>query len=255
MNIAIIAAAGQGTRMDGGRAKQFLELAGTPIIIHTLRRFEQCDDIHELVVVLPAQDVADFVALADDYSLRRPLQVVAGGETRSESVWRGLQSVKASAKDIIVVHDGVRPFVAVDEISSTIRAAEKYGAAILAAAVTDTIKVIQDHNVKQTFDRNRLRRALTPQCFRYELIRRAYQQAPDGGLDATDCSVLVERLGEVVSIVEGHPRNIKITRKEDLAYGEILMREDAEGRTQNTGVRTQNTGHRTQDDEEETTSF
>ncbi len=225
MNVAIIAAAGQGTRMGAGRAKQFLELAGTPIIIHTLRRFEECAEIQATVVVLPAPDVAGFLALAGKYGLLKLSRVVQGGETRAESVWRGLQYVRAATAEIIAVHDGVRPFVTPEEISLTVRAAKEYGAAILTAPATDTIKEIQDGQIVRTHARGALRRALTPQCFRYELLRRAYENAPNHGADATDCSALVEQLGEPVAIVEGDARNIKITRPEDIAFGEILLRE------------------------------
>jgi 2-C-methyl-D-erythritol 4-phosphate cytidylyltransferase len=225
MNIAIIAAAGQGTRMGHRRAKQFLELAGTPIIIHTLKRFEQCAEIQETVVVLPAPDVAGFLALAGKYGLRKLGRVVAGGGTRSESVWRGLQAVRAATAEIIAVHDGVRPFVTTEEISRTVSAAREHGAAILTAPASDTIKEIQDSRVVRTLERTRLRHALTPQCFRYALLRRAYEQAQEHGRDATDCSSLVEQLGEPVAIVEGSSRNIKITRPEDIAFGEILLRE------------------------------
>jgi 2-C-methyl-D-erythritol 4-phosphate cytidylyltransferase len=225
MNVAIIAAAGQGARMGSSRAKQFLELAGTPIIIHTLKRFEHCADIQETVVVLPAPDVAGFLALAGKYSLRKLARVVSGGETRAESVWRGLQSVRPATAEIITVHDGVRPFVTPEEISRTLSAAQEHGAAILTAPATDTIKEVQDGRILRTLARTSLRHALTPQCFRYALLRRAYEQATSLGAETTDCSALVERLGEPVAIVEGDPRNIKITRPEDIALGEILLRE------------------------------
>ncbi|HEX8651971.1 MAG TPA: 2-C-methyl-D-erythritol 4-phosphate cytidylyltransferase [Pyrinomonadaceae bacterium] len=226
MNIAIIAAAGQGVRMGGSRAKQFLELAGTPIIIHTLKRFEQCADIQEIVLVLPAQDASGFLALAGRYSLRKLARVVPGGATRAESVLRGLQSVRAATAEIIAVHDGVRPFVKADEISRTIRAAQASGAAILAAPVVDTIKEVESGQVKGTLTpRSGLRRALTPQCFRYALLRQAYERAPDFGADATDDSLLVERLGAKVLVIEGDPRNIKITSPEDLALAEIILKE------------------------------
>jgi 2-C-methyl-D-erythritol 4-phosphate cytidylyltransferase len=225
MNVAIIAAAGQGVRMGGRRAKQFLEIAGTPIIIHTLKRFEQCDEIQEIVVVLPAQETASFLALAGKYGLRKLARVVPGGATRAESVSRGLQSVRAATAGIIAVHDGVRPLVTPDEISRTVRAAEATGAAVLAAPVTDTIKEVQDSQVVGTLVRERLRRALTPQCFRYALLRRAYEEAADLGADVTDDSALVEKLGVPVAVIEGDPRNIKITRPEDIALAEILLRQ------------------------------
>lgn len=227
MNIAIIAAAGQGTRLGEGRAKQFVELAGSPIIIHTLRRFDECADIHEIVVVLPGTVLAEFPKFVNSYCLRKPLHAVAGGMTRAESVWLGLLSVNPHTADIIAVHDSVRPFVTPQEISRTIHAAEKSGAAVLVAPVTDTIKETRDDKVVRTLARKQLRRALTPQCFRYDLLRRAFEHAPNHGHDATDCSVLVERLGEVVSIVEGDPLNIKITRPEDLRIAEMLLMTDA----------------------------
>lgn len=224
MNIAIIAAAGQGTRLGGERAKQFLELDGVPVIIHTLRRFEQCPSIQEVVVVLPSPDVAGFLALAGQYGLLKLARVVAGGSTRAESVWRGVQAVRAANVDVVAVHDGVRPFVTPDEISRTINAAQAGGAALLVAPVVDTIKEVLNGSVRRTLERNTLRRALTPQCFRYALLREAYERAKNLGADLTDDSLLVEQLGAPVTIVEGDARNIKITRPEDLAFAELLLK-------------------------------
>jgi 2-C-methyl-D-erythritol 4-phosphate cytidylyltransferase len=225
MNIAIIAAAGLGTRMGGGRAKQFLELAGTPIIIHTLKRFEQCEVIQAIVVVLPEENAAGFLSLAEKYGLRKLAQVVPGGVTRAESVWRGLRAVAAPSAEIIAVHDGVRPFVTTAEITRTVEAARTHDAAILVAPTTDTIKEIEDGSVARTWNRTQLRRALTPQCFRYSLLQRAYEQADVLDPDLTDDSVLVERLGIKVAIVEGNPRNIKITQPEDIVIAEVLLKQ------------------------------
>jgi len=225
MNVAIIAAAGQGTRMGGNRAKQFLELAGTPIIIHTLRSFELCEAIHEIILVLPAQDTAGFLAIAEKHRLRKLSKIVPGGTTRAESVLKGLLAVRSATAEIIAVHDGVRPFVTADEITQTVKAAEVNEAAILAAAMTDTIKEVSNGIVARTLPRTALRRALTPQCFRFELLRRAYEQVDVLDPELTDESSLVERLGVKVTIVEGSSRNIKITGPEDLALGEVLLRE------------------------------
>ncbi|HEX8493703.1 MAG TPA: 2-C-methyl-D-erythritol 4-phosphate cytidylyltransferase [Pyrinomonadaceae bacterium] len=232
MNIAIIAAAGQGTRLRAGRAKQFLELDGVPVIIHTLRRFEQCAAIDEIIVVLPAPDVAGFLAVAAPHELRKLARVVAGGGTRAESVWRGLQAVRAATAEILAVHDGVRPFVTADEISRTVAAAQRSGAAILAAPAIDTIKEVQDGQVRRTLQRDSLRHALTPQCFRYALLREAYERAKDLGAAVTDDSFLIEQLGISVAVVEGSARNIKITRPEDLAFAEILVKQNSEFRIQ-----------------------
>jgi 2-C-methyl-D-erythritol 4-phosphate cytidylyltransferase len=211
--------------LGGKRAKQFLELAGVPVIIHTLRRFEQCASIHEVVVVLPQSDTAGFLALAGKYGLSKLARVVTGGETRAESVWRGLQSIRAATAEIIAVHDGVRPFVTPEEITRTVEAAESFGASILVAPVVDTIKEVRDGEVTGTVNRAALRRALTPQCFRYAILRRAYEQATALGEDATDDSLLVEQSGVTVRAVEGDARNIKITRPEDITLAKILLRE------------------------------
>jgi len=224
MNIAIIAAAGAGTRMASDRPKQFLLLAGTPIIFHTLKPFEQCDSIHEVIVVLPAEESAGFLSMAGKVGLRKVARVVPGGATRAESVKRGLMSIRAATAEIVAVHDGVRPFVTVDEISSTIAAAKSVGAAILVAPVTDTIKQVSDQAVVKTLDRGALRRALTPQCFQYELLRQAYQRADVNDPSLTDESALVEQLGKPVSVVEGSARNIKITTAEDLIIAETFLR-------------------------------
>ena len=224
MHFAIIVAAGQGTRM-GGDAKQFRALAGVPVVVHTLRRFEECTTVNACVVVVPATEADNFLSIAEQYQLRKVTQTVAGGATRTESVARGLDAIQTAAADIIAVHDGVRPFVTAAEIDRTVQAAETSGAAILVAPVVDTITEVRDGRVAHTLPRETLRRALTPQCFRYELLRRACDHARAHKLDATDCSALVAQLGVAATVVEGDPRNIKLTRPADFALAEILARE------------------------------
>jgi 2-C-methyl-D-erythritol 4-phosphate cytidylyltransferase len=226
MNIAIIAAAGAGTRMASDRPKQFLLLAGTPVLIHTLKVFEQCESIHEVIVVLPAEESAGFLSLAGKFGLRKVARVVPGGITRADSVKRGLSAIRAATAEIVVVHDGVRPFVTVEEIDAAVTAAQSDGAAILVAPVTDTIKQVSDQRVERTLDRGVLRRALTPQCFRYELLRQAYQAADVTDASLTDESVLVEKLGIPISVIDGNPRNIKITTVADLAIAEAMLTAD-----------------------------
>ena len=223
MNIAIIAAAGAGTRMASDRPKQFLLLAGTPVIIHTLKVFDQCESINEVILVLPAAESAGFLSLAGKFGLRKLARVVPGGATRADSVKRGLMAIRAATAEIVAVHDGVRPFVTVEEIDATVAAAHSDGAAILVAAVTDTIKQVNDRRVVQTLDRSGLRRALTPQCFRYDVLWQAYQAADVTDPSLTDESVLVEKLGIPVRIVEGSPRNIKVTTAEDLVIAEAIL--------------------------------
>jgi len=248
MNVAIIPAAGQGLRMGGKRAKQFLKLDGIPVIIHTLKRFEQCPDIDEVVVVLPEKDVKRFPALARKYGLRKVVNCVPGGKTRAKSVKLGFESIPPHRVQIVAVHDGVRPFVTPEEISQTIRAAGRYDAAILAAPVTDTIKLVDWPVVKSTIPRAQLRCALTPQCFRYELLRDAYKRAAGLRIRGsssfkfwaagrsvekfTDESMLVEQVpfARRVFLVEGNPRNIKITQPADIALAEIILKRNPEFR-------------------------
>jgi 2-C-methyl-D-erythritol 4-phosphate cytidylyltransferase len=225
MNVAIVVAAGKGTRLGGNRPKQFLELDGIPVIIRTLRQFERCREIDEVIAVLPAEETAGFQSLAQQFGLRKLARVIAGGETRAQSVQRGLASIREA--DIVAVHDGVRPFVTPEEIDQVVAAARTSGAAILAAPVADTIKEIKDQRVVGTLPRTNLRRALTPQCFRFDLLKRAYDQLTEieaEGIEVTDDCLLVERLGVNIQAVEGSARNIKITREEDLALGEAILR-------------------------------
>ncbi len=224
MNVAIIVAAGQGTRMGGGRAKQFLELAGIPIVIHTLKVFEECEAIQEVVVVLAATEAAGFLSLVGDYHLRKLSKVVPGGRTRCESVKRGLDAVRPTTAEVVAVHDGVRPFVTADEITRTVAAAVANDAAVLVAPVNDTIKEVADKRIIRSVDRRTLRRALTPQCFRYALLRRAYESVDVLNPALTDESALVESLGQKVALVEGSSRNIKITTKEDLVIAEAILK-------------------------------
>ncbi|HEX8335410.1 MAG TPA: 2-C-methyl-D-erythritol 4-phosphate cytidylyltransferase [Pyrinomonadaceae bacterium] len=223
MNVAIIVAAGRGSRAGGGRAKQFREISGIPIIIHTLARFELCETVQEAVVVLPADAREEFLALAAGRGLRKATRAVGGGETRAESVWRGLQVLEGAGAGVVAVHDGVRPFVTPEEIDRTVREAEEHGAAVLAAPAVETIKEADGGRVVRTLERARLWHAQTPQCFRYELLRRAYEQPGALLPDVTDCSALVERLGEAVRLVEGGADNIKITTPRDFALAEVLV--------------------------------
>ena len=226
MNIAIIAAAGTGSRMASDRPKQFLQLAGSPIIFHTLKPFELCDSIQEVIVVLPPSESAEFLAQSGKRGLRKLTRVVPGGATRADSVKRGLMSIRPATAEIVAVHDGVRPFVTVAEIEATIEAARAGGAAILATPVTDTIKLVEEGEIVKTLERRNLRHALTPQCFRYDLLRQAYDHADVNDPSLTDESSLVERLGHAVTIVEGSARNIKITTPRDLLLAETFLNRD-----------------------------
>ena len=210
--------------MASDRPKQFLLLAGIPIIVHTLRRFEECQSIQEIIVVLPAEESAGFLSMVGKFGLRKLAKVVPGGSTRADSVKRGLMAIRAATADIVAVHDGVRPFVTIEEIDQTVAAANDSGAAILVGPEIDTIKEIEAHSVVRTLDRKQLRRALTPQCFRYDTLKRAFESIDVNDPSITDESFLVEKLGEHVAIVEGSAANIKITTKQDLLMAEAFLK-------------------------------
>ncbi|MDH3492749.1 MAG: 2-C-methyl-D-erythritol 4-phosphate cytidylyltransferase [Acidobacteriota bacterium] len=218
MNAAIIVAAGDGKRFGGTTPKQFLTLRGKTLLEIAVSRFEECADILEVVVVVPA----DFVDRSMEIIRKFPktAAVVAGGTTRSGSVLNGLNA--AAGAGIIAVHDGARPLVTVEEISRTVRAADEFGAACLAVPVTDTIKKTDGQEIITTVDRSTLRRAVTPQCFRREILERAFAEA-ESMESATDECTLVERLGIPVRLVEGSARNIKITMPDDLVLAEALL--------------------------------
>ena len=224
MNVAIVVAAGKGTRLGGERPKQFLELRGVPVIIHTLRQFERSKEINEVITVLPAEDTAGFESLANQFELTKVSRVVAGGATRAQSVRKGLNAIGDA--EVVAVHDGVRPLVTPEEIDRTVAATKKTGAAILTAPVADTIKRVSGERITETVARAELRRALTPQCFRFEILKSAYEKLDElesAGVEITDESFLVERLGVHVIAVEGSARNIKITNEEDLAFCEAML--------------------------------
>ena len=210
--------------MASDRPKQFLLLAGTPIVVHTLKRFEECESIQETIVVLPAEESAGFLSVVGKFGLRKLVRVVPGGSTRADSVKRGLMSIRAATADIVAVHDGVRPFVSVEEIDRTVASARENGAAILVGPVVDTIKEVNADSVGRTLNRKQLRRALTPQCFRYDLLKTAFEHIDVNDPSITDESFLVEKLGERVAIVEGSAANIKITTKQDLLIAEAYLR-------------------------------
>jgi 2-C-methyl-D-erythritol 4-phosphate cytidylyltransferase len=224
MNIAIIVAAGSGSRFAGHQPKQFVDLAGRPLLIHTLEKFSTCTAIDEIVLVLSDEGTRKFDDLRSQFQLSKLTSVVIGGRNRAESVRNGLGAVSGSDEDIIAVHDGARPLVSHEEIAATFSAARKTGAACLVAEITDTIKEISGDFICNTVDRSQLRRALTPQAFRADILREAFD-----ALDLTDAITdecyLVEKLGVKIALVEGSARNIKITRPEDLILAEALLKQ------------------------------
>ena len=213
---AIIVAAGTGSRFKTTTPKQFLELAGQPVVAHTIDRFQSAASIDSIVVVLAEDRVSAF-----QHSASKLFAVVAGGATRAESVMHGLDAVGGA--EIVAVHDGARPFVTPDEIDRTVAKAIETGAACLVGAVTDTIKTIRSGEISGTLDRDQLRRALTPQVFKKEVLQRAFELG-DLSEAVTDECYLVEKLGHPIAFVEGSSRNIKITHPDDLAFAALLAK-------------------------------
>lgn len=221
MNTAIIVAAGSGSRFGAELPKQFVEILGKPLIIHTLEKFEACSEVDEIVLVLSENFIGEFQISDLRSEIPKLKKVVAGGSTRAESVKNGLDSVAAETR-IVAVHDGARPLVSVLEITKTIEKAKEIGAACLVTAVTDTIKTIRGDEIVGTLDRDKLRRALTPQAFRVEVLRSAFDLGGIGEA-ATDECYLVEKLGHPIAFVEGSSQNIKITRPDDLVFAEAIL--------------------------------
>ena len=224
MNSVIIVAAGSGTRFGVKVPKQFLEINGKPVVVHTLERFENCLAIDEIILVLSSGEIEKFQKTIEKYDLKKLVKIVAGGRTRAESVLNGLNAVDPNRSEIVAVHDGARPFVSGVEIARTIEKAKGTGAACLVANVTDTIKKVSGGKIVGTIDRSTLRRALTPQAFRFDILRRAFAEN-DLSEAVTDECFLVEKLGYEIAIVEGDARNIKITHPEDLKIAETLFAE------------------------------
>lgn len=212
-------------------SKQFTDLSGTPILIHTLRRFAQSPEITEIIVALRQAEIAPFRAQLEREApeiLAKKTVLLEGGESRQQSVANGLAAVSASADDIVLVHDAVRPFVTEEMIHEVIGGASKYGAAIAGVPAVDTVKQVERTAVgaviRATIPREKIVLAQTPQGFRYEVLKKAFDEAMADGFVGTDEASLVERSGHEVAVVMGSPRNIKITTPGDLELAEFYSR-------------------------------
>lgn len=224
MNTAIIVAAGISTRFGGDTPKQFVNLAGRPILSRSIEKFDLCDEIDSIVVVVAEEFVEQTRELVEEAKFSKPVEIVAGGATRSRSTASGLSAVNGD-DGVVLVHDAARPLVSVEDIRSVIEAAAKSGAACLASPVADTIKRVANGEIRETIDRSSLMSAQTPQGFRVELLRRAFATVADVD-NATDECTLVESLGERVSIVTATSPNMKITTQDDVRIAEALLRDD-----------------------------
>ena len=223
---AIIAAAGSGRRMKTDRPKQLLVLNGTAIIVHTIRKFDACKVIDHVIVTAPRESLEEVTALVKSAGFKKSVTVVEGGERRQDSVSIGLKHLQPGT-DIVAVHDGVRPFVPIEDIENVVGQAERSGAAILAVPIVETVKQAEKDIVQSTLTREHLVLAQTPQVFRTELLKEAFAHAAKDEYYGTDESSLVERLGHPISIVRGSERNIKITRPGDLTLARAFLEEEA----------------------------
>jgi len=233
----ILPAAGLGTRMGrasaektGTSRKQFMLLEGSPILLHTVRKFAACDRVSEIVVALRRDDLEWVGELLRTEIRNKPVRVVEGGNSRQESVANALATL-ASDTDLVAVHDAVRPFVDLDIIEKALDEAAVVGAAIVGIVPVDTVKQVTpaqtEHvRIRGTIPRERLMLAQTPQVFRYDLLKQAFESAAADGFIATDESSLVERLEHEVSVVPGNDRNIKITKPTDMDLARLFLEQE-----------------------------
>lgn len=221
--VAIIPAAGTGTRMRASSPKQFLSLAGHPIIVHTLKKFAACRLIHRVIVPLRKPDLLQFQEVVEKEGLSRLVKLVPGGIHRQDSVYAGLKAVEENT-DVVVVHDAVRPFVEISLIEAVIQEAESHGSAILALPCSDTVKQIEKNLVETTLPRDKIVLVQTPQAFRYNILKEGFEKAAAENFYATDESCLIERLGYPVSVIRGSDMNIKITKPSDLPLAELYIK-------------------------------
>jgi 2-C-methyl-D-erythritol 4-phosphate cytidylyltransferase len=210
--------------MGTGVRKQYLMLGGRPVLAHTLVVFERCEVIEEIFLVVPEGDeLLCQEEILNPLRPSKPIHLISGGATRQQSVFNGLKAIDANCS-LVVIHDGVRPFVKIDRITECVRVAEKYGGCIFALTASDTIKrVDEDNRVVSTLKRDMIRMAQTPQVFDYNLILGAHRAAEKEDYLANDDAELVERCGDVVKVIPGDPYNIKITTPEDLELAEALL--------------------------------
>ncbi|MBN1875633.1 MAG: 2-C-methyl-D-erythritol 4-phosphate cytidylyltransferase [Anaerolineae bacterium] len=220
--IAIILAAGSGTRMQSEVNKHLLPLAGKPVIVHTLEAFERCTAIDAIVLVTSAENIGAYQALIAEHGIGKVSRIVLGGETRQASAHNGLRA--AGDCDIVLLHDGARPLIGQQEIEAVIRDAAEYGGAVVAVPAKDTVVRAREGFIEAQLERSVLWQVQTPQGFKSAIIRDAYAAAARDGVQSTDDTGLVTRLGGRVKITPGSYANIKITTSEDLVIAEVLLR-------------------------------
>jgi len=233
----IIPAAGLGTRMGAAlagtgplRSKQFLELDGVPILVHTIRKFAACEQVDSIWIALRKTEIETFAPTLDAAGIAKPVHLVEGGEHRQESVGNVLDTLPAETADLVLIHDAVRPFVSPETILEVIESVQRYGAAIAGVPAIDTIKRVERRAdgavVEATIPREQIVQAQTPQGFRYGLLMPIFNQARIEGFQGTDEASLLERAGHPVHVVMGSARNFKITTPADLQLAEFFLAQE-----------------------------
>lgn len=223
-NCVVIVAGGKGTRMGEEISKQFLKINEKPILYYTIKAFEDCKEIDEIIVVIGANDINYFKNnIKDIYEFNKLNKVVCGGKERQNSVYNGLKACENC--EIVLIHDGARPFVNENIIKKGIEFAKQYGASACGVIPKDTIKVKDEKGLSiNTLKRSELFAVQTPQCFEYELIMKAHEYIQDKDIQVTDDTMAVELLGKSVYLYEGDYTNIKITTPEDLILANYLVK-------------------------------
>jgi 2-C-methyl-D-erythritol 4-phosphate cytidylyltransferase len=229
----ILPAAGLGTRMGravpekaGTSRKQFMLLEGSPILLHTIRKFASTPAVSEIVVALRPDDIEWVRELLAVEKFGKPVRLVEGGDSRQESVEHALATLDGGT-ELVAVHDAVRPFIESAVLDKVFAEAEENGAAIVGIVPVDTVKQVHRNKIRQTIPRERLILAQTPQVFRFDLLKSAFAKAREDGFAGTDESSLVERLDQVeVSVVPGSDRNLKITKPSDMDLARLFLAEE-----------------------------
>ncbi len=231
MAIAIIPAAGAGKRMGAKKPKQFIELLGSPIMLHTLKPFLTCSKIEKIILSISedsSQAIKNCLARNPDKDNAHKIETVTGGKERQNSVYNALKAADLEQDDIVVIHDCVRPFVTESMIEQCIDAAGENSAAIFAVPASDTVKGVADGFISSTIPREGVQLAQTPQAFKYGLIMNAHEQAASKGLICTDDAHIAELYGCSVKILPGSKINIKITTREDLLFARSILENKVE---------------------------
>ncbi len=223
MNIAIIVAAGSGTRMNSDENKAFLPVFEKPMVSYTLKKFENCGEIDQIAIVTRKEDIKKMSQIKEKYKISKVSLIVEGGKERQDSVYNGVISINASQNDIIVIHNASNPLVSESEIMNCIKEAKEHGAAVVGFPLKDTIKKARNGFVEETIDRDSVYQMQTPQAIKYGILLEAFRNAKNKDLKVTDDASLVEAIGQKVKVVPCSYENFKITTQDDLKIADSLL--------------------------------